>query len=74
MSLTTILVTGFSTLAAVLTAAWARLAVKNAKAERDRIQATHDTLNEAGRRLEAARQANQKPIDPARRKDFEGQP
>jgi hypothetical protein len=31
-------------------------------------------LDAAGKRLEAARQANQKPIDPARRKDFEGQP
>ena len=68
------LVTGFSAIIAVLTAAWARLAVKNAKAERDRIQAAHDAIDQAGERLEAARQASQKPIDPKQRKDFEGQP
>ena len=74
MSLSMTLVIGFSAIIAVLTAAWARMAVKNAKAERDRIQEKHDAIDQAGKRLEAARQASQKPIDPKQREDFEGQP
>lgn len=74
MRITSLIMTGASTVIAVLAAAWARLAVKNAKAERDRIQEVHDVIAQAGKRLEAARQANHKPIDPKKRNDFEEQP
>ena len=50
------------------------LVYRRVKEERDRIQDAHDALDAAGKRLEAARQANRKPIDPKQRKDFEGQP
>ena len=50
------------------------LMYRRVKDERDRIQDAHDALDAAGKRLEAARQANQNPIDPKQRKDFEGQP
>jgi hypothetical protein len=53
---------------------WARLVVKNAKAERDRIQEAHDAIAAAGKRLETARQTSQKPIDPKKRDDFGRQP
>jgi hypothetical protein len=47
---------------------------RRVKDDRDRIQDAHDALDAAGERLESARQASQKPIDPKQRKDFEGQP
>ena len=50
------------------------LMYRRVKEERDRIQESHDALDAAGKRLEAVRQANQKPIDPKQRKDFDGQP
>jgi hypothetical protein len=50
------------------------LMYRRVKDDRDRIQDAHDALNAAGKRLEAARQANQKPIDSKQRKGFEGQP
>jgi len=74
MSLSMILMTVAGTVIAGLAVLWARLAVKGARIERDRVQEAHDALDAAGKRLAAARQANQQPIDPKQRKDFEGQP
>lgn len=61
-------------IAGVLAILWGRATLKNVKAERDSIREVHEAINAAGRRLEAARQANQKPINPKQRNDFEGQP
>lgn len=74
MRITSLIMTAASAVIAVLATAWARLAVKNAKAERDRIQETHDAVEQAGKRLEVARQAKRKPIDTKKRDDFEEQP
>ena len=74
MSFSMMLSTGAGIIVAWLAAAWARLMYRRVKEERDRIQESHDALDAAGKRLEAVRQANQKPIDPKQRKDFDGQP
>lgn len=58
----------------ILAVLWGRAILKNVKAERDSIREAHEAIDAAGRRLEAARQANQKPINAKQRNDFEGQP
>lgn len=60
--------------ATVLAGLWARDRYRALKADRDRIQATHDAIDAAGQRLEAARKAEIHPIDTKRRADFERQP
>lgn len=74
MSLTMMLVGGATTVIGILTALWSRAKVKNIRAERDRVQEANYAIEAAGKRLEAARQASRKPIDPKKRDDFEGQP
>jgi hypothetical protein len=79
MSLSMMLVTGAGIIVAWLAGSCARLMYRRVKDERDRIQEIHDATNAAGKRLEivrqeAVKQANQNPIDPKRRDDFEGQP
>lgn len=59
---------------AALAGLWARDRYRALKADRDRIQATHDAIDAAGQRLEAARKATVRPIDSKRRSDFEEQP
>lgn len=74
MSFTMMVITGASAVIAGLAALWARASMKALRAERDEVKTINEAMDAAGKRLEAARQANQKPIDPKRRDDFEGQP
>ncbi len=79
MSFSMILSIGAGIIVAWLAGSCARLMYRRVKDERDRVQEIHDATNAAGKRLEivrqeAVKQANQQPIDPKQRKDFEGQP
>ena len=53
---------------------WGRKVYQTLKADRDRIQATRDAIDQAGQRLDAARKAPVTPIDVKKRRDFEQQP
>lgn len=74
MSLSMMLIIGSGTIVAWLAGSCARLVYLRVKDQRDQVKIAHDALDAAGKRLEAARQANQKPIDPKKRNDFEKQP
>lgn len=74
MSLSMMLITGAGVIVAGLAGSCVRLIYLRVKDQRDQIKIQNDALDAAGKRLEAARQANQKPIDPKRRTDFESQP
>jgi hypothetical protein len=74
MSLSMMLMTGVGIIVAWLAGSCGWLMYRRIKDDRDRIQDAHDALDAAGKRLEAARKASQKPIDLKQRKDFEGQP
>jgi hypothetical protein len=73
------LVIGAGVIMSWLAGSCARLVYLRVKDQRDRVQEIHDATSAAGKRLEivrqeAVKQANQQPIDPKQRKDFEGQP
>lgn len=73
MSITFLLAAG-TTFVGILAVLFSWAGVKSLRADRDRIREANRAVEEAGKRFEAARQANQKPISPKQRNNFEDQP
>ncbi len=74
MSITTMGSMIVSAVIALLAGLWGRAVVKQARLERDQARQAHDAITAAGQRLDAARAANQAPVDPKKRDAFERQP
>lgn len=73
-SIVTLLMTIASGVAALFAGLYARRVYKDIKADRDRIQETHDAIDAAGKRLDEVRKVKMISIDTKKRKEFEGQP